>query len=194
MLQTFAPRRPSHNLRQIRTYQVAALMQAVCIALRTVAVELFFPLRHVSLAPVLLDQPVDVIAALAVAFGALDAEHVELAFDVTEHEVRFGAWSPAYCGVTTWRQRPGGKPSSIFGRNGIGITRLHCQCVMQVPARRMEPAGRGARRVLKSSPRQVDVGVKRVLDLGVSVVVPAPDANAPPVFGGQPYFSISLWT
>ena len=105
---------------------------------------------------------------------------------------RFGAWSPAYCGVTTWRQRPGGKPSSIFGRNGIGITRLHCQCVMQVPARRMEPAGRGARRVLKSSPRQVGVGVKRVLDLGVSVVVPAPDANAPPVFGGQPYFSISF--
>jgi hypothetical protein len=35
-----------------------------------------------------LDQLVDVIAALAVAFSALDTEHVELAFDVAEDEIR----------------------------------------------------------------------------------------------------------
>jgi hypothetical protein len=35
----------------------------------------------------ILDQLVDVIAALAVALGALDAEHVELAFDVAEDEM-----------------------------------------------------------------------------------------------------------
>ena len=37
-----------------------------------------------SHAAVLLDQLVDMIAPLAVALGAFDAEHVELAFDVTE--------------------------------------------------------------------------------------------------------------
>jgi hypothetical protein len=41
-------------------------------------------------AAVLLDQLVDVIAALAVALGAFDAEHVELAFDVTENEISAG--------------------------------------------------------------------------------------------------------
>jgi hypothetical protein len=33
----------------------------------------------------------DVIAALAVALGALDAEHVELSFDVAEDEIGAGA-------------------------------------------------------------------------------------------------------
>jgi hypothetical protein len=74
MLQTFAARRPSHNLRQIRTYQVAA-------------VEHLAPFHHVAIATVFLDQPLDVIAALAVALGAFDAEHVELAFDVTEDQI-----------------------------------------------------------------------------------------------------------
>jgi hypothetical protein len=35
---------------------------------------------------------VDVIAALAVALGALDAEHVELALDVAEDEIRAGIY------------------------------------------------------------------------------------------------------
>jgi hypothetical protein len=46
--------------------------------------------RHFIMLPLrgrILDQLVDVIAALAVALGALDAEHVELAFDVAEDEM-----------------------------------------------------------------------------------------------------------
>jgi hypothetical protein len=62
-------------------------MQAVCIALRAVSVEHFPPFHHVAVAVISLDQLVDVIAALAVALGAFDAKHVELAFDVAEDEV-----------------------------------------------------------------------------------------------------------
>jgi hypothetical protein len=40
--------------------------------------------HQVGLAPVFLDQVIDVIAALAGALGAFDVEHVELAFDVAE--------------------------------------------------------------------------------------------------------------
>jgi hypothetical protein len=81
MLQTFAARRPSHDLRQIRTYQVATLVQSG-VTLRAISVEHFPPFHHVAIAAVFLDHPLDVIAALAVALGAFDAEHVELAFDV----------------------------------------------------------------------------------------------------------------
>jgi hypothetical protein len=64
-------------------------MQAVCIALRAVSVQHFPPFHQVALAPVLLDQ-LDVIAALAVALGALDAENVELALDIAEDEICSG--------------------------------------------------------------------------------------------------------
>jgi hypothetical protein len=59
----------------------------VCIALGAVAVKLFFPLHHVCLATVFLDELADAVAALANAFGAFDAEHVEFSFDVTEDEI-----------------------------------------------------------------------------------------------------------
>ena len=57
-----------------------------------VAVELLLPFHHVGLVPVLLDEFMDVIAALTSALGAFDAEHVELAFDVAEDEVGAGHW------------------------------------------------------------------------------------------------------
>jgi hypothetical protein len=69
---------------------IAAFMQAVCIALRAISVEHFPPCHHVAVAPISLDQLVNVVAALAVAFGAFDAEHVELAFDVAEDEIGAG--------------------------------------------------------------------------------------------------------
>jgi hypothetical protein len=53
-------------------------MQAVCITLRAISVEHLPPFHHVAHVAVLLDQLVDVIAALAVGLGAF-----ELAFDVT---------------------------------------------------------------------------------------------------------------
>jgi hypothetical protein len=90
MLRTFAARRPSHDLRQIRTHQVAAFMQAVCIALRAVSVEHLAPFRHVAIAAVFLDQLADEVEALSVALGAFDAEHFELAFDVAEDQIRSG--------------------------------------------------------------------------------------------------------
>jgi len=62
-------------------------VQAVCIALRAVAVELLFPFHQIALAAVFLDQPVDGVAGLAVAFGAHDAKHVELTLDVAEDEI-----------------------------------------------------------------------------------------------------------
>jgi hypothetical protein len=62
-------------------------VQAECIALGAVAVQLFFPFHHVCLAPVFLDEFADTIAAFAGALGAFDAEHVELALDVTEDEI-----------------------------------------------------------------------------------------------------------
>jgi hypothetical protein len=67
MLQTFAARRASQDLRQVRAHQVAAVVQLGRVALRAVSVEHFPPFHQVALAPVLLDQLVDVIAAFAVA-------------------------------------------------------------------------------------------------------------------------------
>jgi len=57
------------------------------IAPWTVAVQLFFPFHHVSLAPVSLDEPGDAVAAPAGALGAFDAEQVEFSFDVSEDEI-----------------------------------------------------------------------------------------------------------
>ena len=46
------------------------------VAFRAISVEHFPPFHHVALAAAFLDQLVDVIAALAVALVAFDAEHV----------------------------------------------------------------------------------------------------------------------
>ena len=75
------------DLRQIWTYQIAALVHAMCIAPRAVPVKLFLPFHQVCLAPVFLDEFADTIAAFAGAFGAFDAEQVELAFDVAKDEI-----------------------------------------------------------------------------------------------------------
>src|SRR4051794_2053056 len=58
------------ELRQVGTYQIAALVQAECIAPPAVAVKLFLPFHHVCLAAVFLDEPADAIATFAGAFGA----------------------------------------------------------------------------------------------------------------------------
>jgi hypothetical protein len=71
------------------------------IALRAVPVKLFLPLHHVCLAPVFLDEPADAVAAFAGALGALDAEHVEFSFDVTEDEIG----SPSHNGDITTCKR-----------------------------------------------------------------------------------------
>ena len=56
------------------------------IALGAVAVELFFPLHHIPVAAVSLNQFRDATAALARTLRALDAEHIELPLDVAEDE------------------------------------------------------------------------------------------------------------
>ena len=56
------------------------------VAFWTVAAELLLPFHHVGLAAVFLDQPEDAVTTLARAFAAFDAEHVELAFDVTKKD------------------------------------------------------------------------------------------------------------
>jgi hypothetical protein len=82
--------RGSQNLWQIRAYQIAALRHAVCIAPRAIAIKLLFPFHHVCLAAVFLDELADAITALARAPGAFDAQHLELALDVTEDEISPG--------------------------------------------------------------------------------------------------------
>jgi hypothetical protein len=52
-----------------------------------VAFEVSHPGAHVVPPPVLLDQLGDAVAALALAFGALHAEHVELPLDVAEGDI-----------------------------------------------------------------------------------------------------------
>jgi hypothetical protein len=76
--------------------QVAAVMYPR-IPPGTVSVQHLAPHHQVSLATVLLDQLVDVVAALAVALGALDEEHVELAFDVAEDEISMMAGAAKVC-------------------------------------------------------------------------------------------------
>src|SRR5262249_47934967 len=91
---------------------VSKQTQARLIAPWTVAVQLFFPFHHVSLAPVFLDERGDAVAAFAGALGAFDAEHVEFSFDVTEDEIgppRHGALPPRFhpvCEVlaVSWRR------------------------------------------------------------------------------------------
>jgi len=48
------------------------------VSLRAVSVEHFPPFHHVALAPIFLDQLVDVIAALSVALGTFDAGLLEI--------------------------------------------------------------------------------------------------------------------
>ena len=93
-------RMPASPRRQIWTYQVAAFVQAVCIAPGAVAVKLFLPFHHVCLAAIFFDEPANAVAAFASVFGAFDAEHVEFSFDVTEDEIG----SPRHDGdITTCR-------------------------------------------------------------------------------------------
>jgi len=70
-------------------------VHATCIAPGAIAIKLFLPLHHVRPAAIFLDEPADTIAALAGAFGALDAKHVESSFDVSEDEIE----SPTHDGV-----------------------------------------------------------------------------------------------
>jgi hypothetical protein len=81
---------PLKHLRQIGTDQVAAIVQLWRVPLWAVAVELLLPFHHVGAAAVLLDQPADAIAALALAARAFDAQHVELALDVAKYEIGAG--------------------------------------------------------------------------------------------------------
>ena len=83
-------RMPASPRRQIWTYQVAAFVQALCIASGAVAVKLFPPFHHVCLAAVFLDELADAVAALAGALGAFDVQRVERAVDVSEDEISPG--------------------------------------------------------------------------------------------------------
>ena len=74
------------TLRQIGD-QIAALVHAVCIALRAVAAKLLSPFHHVCLAPVFLDELTDAVATFAGALGAFDAERVERALDVAKNQI-----------------------------------------------------------------------------------------------------------
>jgi hypothetical protein len=88
--------------------KVAALVQAVRVAARSVAVELFLPFHHIAAAAVFRDELVYLIAALARAFGAFDAQHVEFAFDVAEDEVSARhSWTKEWArrGRQRWRPR-----------------------------------------------------------------------------------------
>jgi hypothetical protein len=55
----------------------------MCIALRAVPVQLFFPFHHICLAAVFLDQPAGAVAAFAGAPGTFD----ELALDVAKDQI-----------------------------------------------------------------------------------------------------------
>jgi hypothetical protein len=64
------------------------------VAAWAVAVELLLPFHHIAVAAVLRDQFVQLIAALARALAAFDAQDIELAFDVADDEV--GSVARAY--------------------------------------------------------------------------------------------------
>ena len=82
-------------------------MYATRVAARTVAVELLPPFHHIAFAAVFGDELVHLIAALAGAFGAFDAQRVEFAVDITEDEV--GSLVRAYSITSSaW-------PSSVIG-------------------------------------------------------------------------------
>ena len=57
------------------------------VTARAVAVELFPPFHHIAVTAVFRDQLAHLIAALAPAFPAFDAQHIEFTFDVAEDEV-----------------------------------------------------------------------------------------------------------
>jgi hypothetical protein len=92
-------------------------VQGACIAPWAVAVELFLPFHHVCLAAVFLDEPADAVAALASAFGAFDAEHVEFSFDVTEDEIG----SPSHVGDSTTCERQEVNPGVSYRAYPIEI-------------------------------------------------------------------------
>ena len=54
------------------------------VAARTVAVELLPPLHHIAVAAVFRDELVHLVATLARASGAFDAQDIELAVDVAK--------------------------------------------------------------------------------------------------------------
>src|SRR5262245_40185092 len=79
----------SEHFGKVWADQIAAVMYPG-IPLRAIAVEHFAPDHQVALAAVLLDQLSHAVAALAVALGALDAQHVELALNIAEDDVTAG--------------------------------------------------------------------------------------------------------
>jgi hypothetical protein len=80
-------------------------MEPGSISPGAVGVQHLAPFHHVALAAVFLDELVDVIAALAVALGALDAENVELVFDVAEDEIRAGHGGQTKSPTPNYRRR-----------------------------------------------------------------------------------------
>jgi hypothetical protein len=79
------------------------------VALRTVAVALLPPFHHIAATAVFRNQLAQLIAALARAFAAFDAQHIELAFDVAENEI--GSVARAYSITSSAR------PSNEGGRS-----------------------------------------------------------------------------
>src|SRR5262245_34411143 len=79
----------SEHFGKVWADQIAAVMYPG-IPLRAIAVEHFAPDHQVALAAVLLDQLSHAVAALAVALGALDAQHIELALNIAEDDVTAG--------------------------------------------------------------------------------------------------------
>jgi hypothetical protein len=79
------------------------------VAARTVAVELLPPFHHIAVAAVFRDELVHLIAALARAFAAFGAQHIELAFDVAKDEV--GSVARAYSITSSARAIGVGWPS-----------------------------------------------------------------------------------
>src|SRR5262249_4555789 len=67
---------------------IAALLYATRVAARTLAVELLPPFHHIAFAAVFGDELLHLIAALAAAFGAFDAQRGEFAGDITADYVR----------------------------------------------------------------------------------------------------------
>ena len=104
---------PLNHLRQVGAVHVAAIVQLRRIPLRTVTIELLFPFHHAGLASVLRNQPADAVTTLAAASRALDAQHIELALDVTEYEIR-----PRHVMIVLTHIRNGPRPAkTIFDRD-----------------------------------------------------------------------------
>src|SRR5262245_39149014 len=94
-------------------------VQAVRVAPRAVAVKLFPPFHHIAVAAVFRNQLVHLIATLARAFPAFDAQHIELAFDIAEYEV--GSMARAYSITSSARASSVGgtaRPSEVSPPSG----------------------------------------------------------------------------